>query len=419
MRKNITLLLIIICNILSYSQLKQILVLNEGAFDFQSNQILVPVSIGSFYPSTGLYQKKNEIADARFASDIVIDGNSYWVAADKNVIQYDLSTHEKLAGFILEGVRKIAFYKDLMVVSRGEYLKTFDSYIQIYNKHTFELLFEIPRSTLPFTTESIIINHGIAYVAVNNGFDFGNEVGKLVKIDLEQLKLLETIDLGPDGKNPENLMIKDDLLISLNNKDYHGSSVSIIDDIQGISTFNLSNVNSLCGTSTLVGDNVVYQEIGKTDLGAFEINSKQSGFLNNLGKSYYGMSYDSNSGYLCAAETDFRTSGKVYIYDANLIELFSFDAGVTPGYFAFDHANSVGVHNADFVKISIVPNPVISFCKVHTNDVLHEISILDLRGKELVRTKNSLLNLAELESGTYIIKVKTKSSLEYRKILKI
>ena len=192
--------IILICsfifNVHVYSQLRQILVLNEGAYDFQNSQILVPVTIGAFNPVNKTYTKLNEVAGARFASDIVIDGNTYWVAADKNLIKFDLATHQKISDYLIEGIRKIAFYNDLLVVSRGEYLKTFSSYLQIYNKNTFELLFEIPFTDLPFTAESIIIKDGIAFIAINNGFDFGKEVGKIVKIDLNNLKLIETIDFG-------------------------------------------------------------------------------------------------------------------------------------------------------------------------------------------------------------------------------
>jgi hypothetical protein len=419
MKRLITLLLLIICNEFIFSQLRQILVLNEGAFDYINNQVLTPVTIGSFDPGTGLYSNKNEIIGSRFASDIVIDEDSYWVAADMNLVQYKLNTHEKLSEHIVEGIRKIAFYKDLIIITRGEYLKIFPSYVQVYNKNTFSLLFEIPFSELPFSTESIIVKNDIAYVAVNNGFDFGKEVGKVVKIDLVNLSVLETIDLGSDGKNPENLMIKNDLLISLNNKDFTGSSVSLINSgTSDVSTYNLSNVNSLCGTSTLVGDLVVYQDIGKTDLGSFEILSKQSGFLRNLNKSYYGMTYDPKSKYLCAAETDFRSTGKVYIYDTNFNEQFVFDAGITPGYFAFDDATSVSANNIKPLTFEFSPNPVHTKIKVFANQEIEGLKILDLYGRELLRSNNEKIELKDLQPGAYVLIVLAKDKLAYKTFIK-
>ncbi len=419
MLKNIALSLFLICNSFTYSQLRQILVLNEGAFDYPNNRILVPVSIGNFDPSTGVYSKKNEITGSRFASDIVIDNQNYWVAADNKLVCYNLSTHEKLKEYFVEGIRKIAFYEDMIIITRGEYLKKFSSYVQIYNKNTFNLIFEIPFNDLPYSAESIIVKSDAAYIAVNNGFDFGNEVGKIVKIDLKNVSVIETIDLGADGKNPENLMIKDDLLISLNNKDFTGSSVSLINSVSSsVSTHNLSNVNSLCGTSTLMGELVVYQEIGKTDLGSFELTSRQSGFLKNLNKSFYGMTYDSKSKYLCAAETDFRTTGKVYIYDTDFKEVFAFDAGIAPGYFAFDDAASVSVKNAKPLEFEISPNPVYSILKVISNQELEEMKLMDFYGRELLRSDNEKIDLKELHPGAYIIMVRVKEKLAYKRFIK-
>ena len=37
---------------------------------------------------------------------------------------------------------------------------------------------------IPYTTEGIAVIDDKAYVAVNNGFDFGNEVGQIAVIDL-------------------------------------------------------------------------------------------------------------------------------------------------------------------------------------------------------------------------------------------
>lgn len=85
---------ILIYNSLINAQLTKILVLNEGAFDYTKNTIIEPVSIGSFDINSRIYTKLNEVAGARFASDIIQDGSSYWVAADKEIVVYDLLSHQ-------------------------------------------------------------------------------------------------------------------------------------------------------------------------------------------------------------------------------------------------------------------------------------------------------------------------------------
>jgi hypothetical protein len=420
MHRIFTLLFILISNLLLHSQLKQIIVLNEGAYDYINQQILVPVSVGSFNPTSGNYSKMNEIPGARFASDLIIDGNTYWVAADKNLINYDLKSHNKLKETIIEGIRKIAVHNDLIIVTRGEYQKPLNSYIQFFNKHTFELLFEIPAALNPYTAENIVVYRDFAYIAINNGFEFGKEVGKIIKVDLSRLEFVSETDLGSEARNPENLMLWENTLLTLNNKDFTGSSVSLMNlNSNEVSTFNLSNVNSLCGTSVLVGEQIIYQEIGKTELGAFHLHTKNSAFYKDPGISYYGMSYDAQSGMICTGQTDFRTTGIVTIYNESFDVIYTFNAGITPGYFVFDHSTPVQTKSAKPLVFDISPNPIISKCKVISNEPIIEVSVLDFYGRTLISTNQLSVNLEQIQPGPYVLMVKTKEKIGYKRFVKI
>jgi len=66
MKRNLVLFILLIFNSIVFSQLKQILILNEGAYDYVNDKILVPVYIGSFDPANGNYTKMNEISGRRF-----------------------------------------------------------------------------------------------------------------------------------------------------------------------------------------------------------------------------------------------------------------------------------------------------------------------------------------------------------------
>lgn len=409
----------LIYNLLATSQLKEILVLNEGSYDYTSGKILVPVTVGVFDLNSNSYQQLNIIENARFASDIILDQSNYWVAADQRILKFDLLNRQLLASMDLEGVRKLAIHKDLLIVTRGEYLKKLDAYVQIYNKNSFKLLFEIPATDLPYTTESIVIKDDNAYIAVNNGFDFGNEVGKIIKVNLNLLKVESIVDLGLEGKNPENLMLKDNLLLSLNNKSFNGSSVSLVDlENSGVETYNLSNVNSLCGTSVLTGESILYQEINKTDVGKFNIAFKQSGFYKDLGLSFYGMNYDPITKLLCAGETDFKTSGKVHVYDEQFDEKYLFEAGVTPGYFAFVDASLVASKQAHPLEFEVSPNPVVNKIRVICQETVIETQIMDLYGKTLLKSQQKSLDLESLQAGVYILNVKARDQIGYKRFVK-
>ena len=55
-----------------------------------------------------------------------------------------------------------------------------------------------------WATEGICVNNGGIYVAVNNAFAYGEEVGRIGRIDLETGAYTE-VDLGPEGLNPVHL----------------------------------------------------------------------------------------------------------------------------------------------------------------------------------------------------------------------
>lgn len=404
---SIILVLFLLCNYQIKSQLSKIFVLNEGAYDFVSGQITVPVSLGMYDVNAKTYHQIAEIPNARFASDLLIHENSIWIAADKYLIEFDLNSLTTVRAHEIEGLRKIAIKDQMIIVTRGEYLKNLNSYVQILDKNDFSLLFEIPETEMSFTTENIVVKDQMAYIGVNNGFVFGQEVGKILLINLDSLKWVQTIDLGVDGKNPENLMLYDDVLLSLNNKDFTGSSVSKIDlNKLEVQNYNLSDVQSLCGTSTLMKSSVIYQEYGETVLGRYDIAGNVSSVFKELKDPVYGMSFSENFNILCAGVTDFKSFGMVFVYDADINELFSFNASIAPGYFAFQGISVDTKHANSEIDFSVSPNPVIDFCNIQSSNAIEEIALYDMMGRQLLKQSHLKLHTEALESGSYFLKVK-------------
>jgi len=118
----------------------QVLIANEGFFDFQTNAILEPATIGSYDPISQTYTVVDTLEGQRFSSDVVIDGNVYFVAADTKIFKYDLNTHQALGSISLPGVRNLAVAGNKLVATRGEYLQTYDSYLSVFDKNTLQLL---------------------------------------------------------------------------------------------------------------------------------------------------------------------------------------------------------------------------------------------------------------------------------------
>jgi hypothetical protein len=397
-------LLLISAFAFSQNYLHKVLVLNEGYFDYQTNQIIDPVTIGSYDPSTQIYSVVSTLNGMRFGSDLIIDGNFYYVAADSKIYKMDLNTHQELASVVCQGVRNLGVYQNKLVATRGEYLTTFDSYLHIYDANTLSLIQAIDTISGPkWASQNIVVDGSIAYIAINNGYEWGNEKGLIGKLNLDNLSYGNEVDLGPDGKNPDNLMKSGDFLYTVNNKDWSNASVSKV-ALNGSSntTVNLQSAATGCGTSALRDDKLVYQISMETTLNEFDINLMNlSGPISGHSINYYELAQEPVSGQLYTSETDFFSFGKIHIFDDNNTELSNFNVGISPGTIVFDVRPSVGLTEQEN-SLSIYPNP--------TNENLYlsgfsseKTRILDLSGKEVISTFEKTVNVSNLKNGAYLL----------------
>jgi hypothetical protein len=390
----------------------QTLILNEGYFDYLTDSILVPVTIGSYNPTTNNYQTVATLNDMRFASDLIINGNYYYVAADTKIFKMDLNTHQEVLSVSCPGVINLEIYQNKLIATRGEYLADYNSYLHIYDASNLSLIVAIDTVQGPkYASQNIVIDGSSAYIAVNNGFEWGNEKGFIGKLDLNTLTYGNEVDLGPDGKNPDNLVKSGAFLYTVNNKDFSGSSVSKIAlDGSLNSTVNIASAATGCGTSALRDDKLVYQISQENSLNEFDIISMSAvGPVNGHNLSYYELVQESVSGNLYASETDYFSFGKVHIFDANNNELSNFNVGISPGTIVFDVRPSVGLSEID-KQISIYPNP--------SDDYLNfpefsdgEIKVLDMTGKVLLYAYDKTINVSKLQKGYFVIDYK---NIKYR-----
>jgi hypothetical protein len=402
--------------------LHQALILNEGYQDYTTGQIVVPVTVGSYNPVTQQYLSVDTLNGMRFASDLIIDQGYYYVAADTKIFKFDLNTHAQIASVDCPGVRNLAVYQDKLIATRGEYLTTYDSYLHVYNTNDLSLVHAFTASEGPqWASQNIVVDGSIAYIAVNNGFDWGNEVGIIGKLDMNTLLYGNEIDLGPDGKNPDNLLKVGSFIYSVNNKDWSGSSVSkIAMDGSSNSTMNLATASTGCGTSALRDDKLVYQISMETTLNEFDIN-----IMNNVGPisghstNYYELAQEPVSGNLFASETDFFSFGKVHIFDASNSEVALFTTGVSPGTIVFDIRPSAAGMGDNELSFGVYPNPTegqFTVSNVKEGDYL----ITDVAGKVVSSGKvfeNQKIDVSDLLKGYYFVNVSNGTSAGVQKIL--
>ena len=333
----------------------QVLVLNEGYFDYTTSQIVEPVTIGTYNPTTQVYLTIDTIDGARFASDIVIDGSYFYVAADNELHKYDINTYSLIATQQVPGIRNLTIYQDKILVSRGEYMTTYNSYLQIFSKNDLSFITEFDTIIGPkWATQNLIVDGNTVYVAINNGFEWGNEKGLVGIIDMNTMTYMNEIDLGPDGKNPDNMVFDGTDIYTVNNKDFSGASISKVDISTGTSiTTNLSTINTGCGTSCLRDGIINYQVSGDTELYEWDPQfMSTAGMAIGFTQNFYELAVDDVNNYLYASSTDWSTYGIVHIYDSNNTLVNTFASGTSPGTIIFDIRNTtVGLSEITSNKI--------------------------------------------------------------------
>lgn len=388
------------------SYLHQVLIVNEGYFDYQTNQIVTPVTIGSYNPSTAQYAVVDTLENMRFASDLVIDGDFYYVAADSKIFKFNKDTHQEVAAVNCPGVRNLAISNNQLIATRGEYLQTFDSYLHIYDKNNLSLTLSLDTISGPkWASQNIVINGNTAYIAVNNAYEWGNEKGLIGQLDLNTLQYGNEIDLGPEGKNPDNMFLFNNELVTVNNKDWSGASVSKISMNGSVNTQNLANAVTGCGTSALRDDKLVYQISLENTLNDYNLLSMTyEGPVSGINNNFYELAQDPVSGNFYASSTDFFSTGTVYIFSPNNTELNQFSAGVSPGTIGFDVRSSANVNELNN-EVSVYPNPCTDQIQINGLGASAAYNITDAAGTTILHGTSTTVSLANFATGIYFLNV--------------
>ncbi len=351
--------------------LKRIYVLNEGRYDYWTGQIVVPVTVGYIDMDTRQYVVFDTIWDARFGVDMILEDSFLYITADTFIIKYNVRTLKRVAEAHALGVRGIAISGQRLFVSRGELpsLGCCNSYLQVYDKNTLQFIEEADtlNSPLKWHSDDVLVLGDSVYVAVNNGFVWGQYVGYIAVFPVSDVNNMRLIDLGVDGINPENLMTDGQNVYAFNNTDFTTSSVSTYSRVAGtVNTVDLG-LPSGCTGSALVNAQIYFQpyfaDSTWTTRATLMLRTPTSnvGALDTLplNKTFYQIFYDTLNGYIWLTETDFQNWGLVIAYrvsDYSFVDAFA--VGVSPRSLAFEYGErvTVGIDDAQLNhEIDIIP----------------------------------------------------------------
>lgn len=341
--KNLLLILFLFSSLVYSQNDENLIILNEGYYDFNNQEIIEPASIGVYYTSTEFYEEVAVIEGVRFASDMIVNEGFLYVAADNKILKYQIGSFELLNEVEVQGARNLLIHNDNLFVSRGDYdydtwsAVVFDSYLHVYDKNDLTFVSQFDSSNGPaWSTQNLVIKDDQVFVAINNGFEWNNEKGLIGVIDANNLTYTNEFDLGDNGTNPDNMVLKGDYLLTVNNKNWSGSSVSRVNLITNeVVTEDLADISTGCGTSALRGDFLNYQVSGANTVQKYDYENMETvGEEEGINLNFYEIAEGSDNLFY-ASSTDFSSYGEVYIFNQNNEVVSSFSTGISPGTFQF------------------------------------------------------------------------------------
>jgi hypothetical protein len=422
MKKISTLMLVILMMIaaVQFSKaqytMNQVIVLNSGQYGG-------PVTVGTYNPTTHVYQTFDSIPTARFSSYVIIDSGFIYVAADSFLIKYDLNTKAKLYTAVVQGIREIAVWNDKLVVTRGQ-TNPLPSYVQIYGKDSLNFLYDI--TAVSDRSEGIKVLNDTAYVAVNG---FGT-VGNLAVIDLNNHVENREIYLDTIARNPFNVEIErsNNTLYTVNSPNYSSTSITKYNANTNSFVNTVVNQSSGCGASAYYLNNIFLQFSSNNNLSLFGTTSLTVWDSLAINENIIGIAIDSVNSKIYVGITDYVNYGKVFIYSLYGALLDSFNVYVSPGNFAFDVVNHTGISTIkNIMNVSVYPNPAhdnlhIIYSGIDNSEVIN-CTITDVLGnvvKNITGTISSLQNISinDLSKGVYSISIRSDKGLVTNKIVK-
>ena len=305
-----------------------------------------PPSLGRVDLTSFVYEEVLSFEDAGYATDLEIQNDAAVVVLENRVVKVDLMSGQIVADTELLGAQEAALFEDgTVVVTRGGVDDAWQplnltSHLVWLDGNDLGLEGELlPTEGPTFPSQEIMVLDGKVYIAVNNGWAWGQEVGRLGCWDVEEDTYSEW-DLGEGAENPVALHVLDGDLFTVNNGDWSSTSVTraSLADLSSTETVALDGVSAGCNASAFVDTKLAVQISGENGLRLLDGPSmvwEEGAVLNADAPSAYSLITHPTYGWTCAGVTDYVTYGEIQIRTAEGEWLATVPVGVSPGSLAW------------------------------------------------------------------------------------
>ncbi len=417
MKKNYFLCAMLLSSISVFSQ-KTILV-NGGQFGNPNENANVVI----YDYSTNNYTTLDTI-QTQSVQDVLIDGNSAFVAAQDSIVKYDLVSETRVAAAAFNGASTKTFQIHQNELLVGNWFARDSNNLYIYNTNNLNLVDSIP--ALSKGAKSILIHNGFAYITQNNQTaNFEDTLGSIVRLDIANRNITDTIvvsgyngDFGELVKKPNGLGFYAFNAVS--------NTITTVDfnNLNGGVNLNSSLDLDMSSRSHWATHNdTLFGRIGR-NIASINLNNLQYLDSNMVDTAITSFTYDTLNRLFFATYTDFSSIRTGYVYSSTGIYLSALSVGFSPEVIDMYYSTSVGLNEIADLKLDFqfYPNPATNEIRINLKEVSAQFRLFDVNGR-LVYEDNltqgiNRVDISAISRGKYFIQLVSQNVMNTEVLIK-
>jgi hypothetical protein len=308
---------------------EKLIVVNGGKFE-SSAPYQDSVSVASYNVFTKHYNVF-DVIPSQSVQALLVNGQTAYVAAEKQLVKYDLKSETKLASGIYNGASPHALALSGNKLLVGNWYGQADSFLYAYDATSFALQYVVPQITKD--VKSILTVGDTAYLAQNvlgtidncGGFGcFDDSIGQIALVRISTGAYISTITLGESAAGVNDLYLKGNKIITVNTQ---ANSITTY-DIAAQSYTTVAVAGTLGRGVALVNDTLFLEINGLQSIYNLTTNSVVGTNLAGVSNAAKTV-YDPIQKAYFQSTTDYSTKGMVFRSSAVIIT-DSVKVGIAP-----------------------------------------------------------------------------------------
>lgn len=397
----------------------QVVVGNGGIYGDDSDH----VTITGLNPETYVSSNIGEVIRESI-QDLIVVENVAFVAAEDSLVKFDLQTNTKLNAVFQPNLSRLYAAGNVLYVSLrsdlngapadGVYLRAFD----------FDLNEMFETTEISKDAAGMCKLGDSLYVAVPG--DWQSNEGHFAVLSLDFSYVREE-NWGTDAVGIYDLFSQDNTIFAVNKSPYGATTGSISYYHINTATHYTNTLNHMIGKGVALVNDLLYLGLDN-GIGSYSIISNtivDDQIIPDPGSASYisiaAAVLDPINEKFYVTITDYFSMGEGIVYDISGAVLGGFDAMISAEAMAIHYDLESFINEFNSFDVQVYPNPFVHQIQIEMDQKIEEMAIYHLNGqlvKNISATNSNILNLADLKTGTYLLKIRTENGIAVQKIVK-